>query len=134
MVTVLYIQKVLLTAAQWDNYEEMYFTTNGAPPHFELSVRAWLESHITGRWIGRRGPTVWPSRYPHLNSVIYFCGAAPKRTYPDRNQDCRMNWNNKFEPFAAVSLYLLRNVWTLCLPGCRSVCKILGAKLKSDTE
>jgi hypothetical protein len=50
---------------------------------------------------------------PILLREIYFCGAAPKETCPDRNQDRRTNCNSKFEPFAAVSLYLLRNVWTL---------------------
>ena len=72
MVTGLYTQNVLLTAAQWDNYEEMYFTTNGAAPHFGLSVRVGLDSHFTGRWIGRRGPTVWPSRNHHLNTRNLF--------------------------------------------------------------
>jgi len=79
---ILYTQNVLLTAAQWDNYEEMHFTTNGAPSHFELSVRAWLDSHFTGRWIGRRGPTLWPPRNPLLNTRDLFLWGCSKRDVP----------------------------------------------------
>jgi len=27
-----------------------------------ISVRAWLNNHFSGRWIGRRGPTDWLPR------------------------------------------------------------------------
>lgn len=81
MLTVLHIQNVLLTAAQWDNYEEMHFPINGAPPHLQLSVHAWLDSHFTGRWTGRRGPTVWPPRNPHLNTCdLFLWGCAKPRS------------------------------------------------------
>ena len=82
MVTVVYIQNVLLTAAQWDNYEDMHFTTNGAPLQFEFSAREWLDSHFTGRWIGRRGPTVWPPRNPHLNTCDLFLWGCAKNGVP----------------------------------------------------
>ena len=77
--TLLHTQNVLLTAAQWGNYEEMHFKQNGAPPHSELSVRAWLDCHFTGRWTGRRGPTVWPPTNPHLNMCDLFLWGCAKR-------------------------------------------------------
>jgi len=39
--------------SQWDNYNELHFTQDGAPPHFALPFRAWLDSHFPGWWIGR---------------------------------------------------------------------------------
>jgi hypothetical protein len=92
--------------------------------------------------VGGLGVEDQPSGLPEVSiflRVIYFFfrgggGRRKKGTCPDRNQDRRMNWNNKSEPFAAVSLDLFRNAWTLRLPDCRSVCKIPGPKLKSDNE
>jgi len=38
------------------------FQQDGAPPHFALTVRAYLDHTFPGRWIGRSGPLPWP---PH---------------------------------------------------------------------
>ena len=51
----------------------------------------------------------------------------------DLNQEHFMNCNSKFE--IRSPLYLLTcqgKVSSLCLPDCRSVCKLLGHVLKSD--
>jgi hypothetical protein len=50
----------LSAASEHDNIFEMHFIKGGAPPHFALPVRALLESHFTGWWIGRGGQTEWP--------------------------------------------------------------------------
>ena len=36
------------------------FFQDGAPPHFSLIVRKWLDEHFPMRWIGRHGPVEWP--------------------------------------------------------------------------
>jgi hypothetical protein len=41
----------------YDSYEDLHFMQDGALPHF-----AWLDSHITGGWLGRCGPTLWLRR------------------------------------------------------------------------
>jgi hypothetical protein len=38
------------------------FQQDGAPPHFALDVRAYLDQTFTDRWIGRAGPLAWPPR------------------------------------------------------------------------
>jgi hypothetical protein len=38
---------------QADRCDEMHFVQNTASPHFAISVRTWLESHLNIRWIGR---------------------------------------------------------------------------------
>jgi len=36
----------------WENNDELVFMHNGAPPHFALSVRAWLDQKFPGIWLG----------------------------------------------------------------------------------
>ena len=45
---------------------------DGTPPHFALSVRAWLDQKFPGRWLGRRGPHEWPARSPDLTPSDFF--------------------------------------------------------------
>ena len=45
---------------------------DGAPPHFAIVVREWLNAHFPGRWIGRRGPHEWPARSPDLTPCDFF--------------------------------------------------------------
>jgi len=50
----------------YDCYEDLHCMQDGALPHF-----AWLDSHFTGGWIGRCGPTLWR-------------GVCPKRKCTDQ--------------------------------------------------
>jgi hypothetical protein len=48
------------------------FQQDGAPPHFAVDVRAYLDQTFTDRWIGRAGPLVWPPRSPDLNPLDFY--------------------------------------------------------------
>jgi hypothetical protein len=48
------------------------FFRNGAPPHYVLGVRTYLDEQFPGRWIGRRGPTEWPARSPDLSPLDFY--------------------------------------------------------------
>ena len=50
----------------YDRYEDLHCMQDGASPH-----SAWLDSHFTGGWIGRCGPTLWR-------------GVCPKRKCTDQ--------------------------------------------------
>jgi len=56
----------------WENVDELVFMHDGAPPQFALSVRAWLDQKIPGRWLGRRGTHEWPARSPDLTPCDFF--------------------------------------------------------------
>lgn len=49
----------------------LYFQHDGAPPHFSLQVRNFLNTCLPDRWIGRGGPYNWPARSPDLNPLDY---------------------------------------------------------------
>jgi hypothetical protein len=45
---------------------------DGAPAHFTLNVRHFLNVSYGPQWIGRGGPTAWPPRSPDLNSCDFY--------------------------------------------------------------
>lgn len=48
------------------------FQQDGAPPHYYLPVREFLNNQFDNRWIGRRGPIEWPARSPDLSPLDFF--------------------------------------------------------------
>lgn len=54
------------------NEAEVYFQQDGAPPHYVLPVRQWLDDEFPNKWIGRRGPMEWPARSPDLTPLDFF--------------------------------------------------------------
>lgn len=52
--------------------QRMWLQLDGAPPHYALIVRQYLNHHYPERWIGRGGPVAWPPRSPDLTSPDFF--------------------------------------------------------------
>lgn len=50
----------------------MTYMHDGAPPHFSITVREYLDQKFSHRWIGRGGPVPWPPRSPDLNPLDFF--------------------------------------------------------------
>lgn len=50
----------------------LLFQQDGAPPHWTIPVRNWLDFWFPQRWIGRSGPIAWPARSPDLTPLDYF--------------------------------------------------------------
>jgi hypothetical protein len=50
----------------------IWFQQNGAPPHYGVNVRRFLDNQFERRWIGRRGPMEWPPRSPDLTPLDFF--------------------------------------------------------------
>lgn len=51
---------------------EVMFQQDGAPPHYAIAVRNYLNENYPGRWIGRRGSVEWPARSPDLSPLDFF--------------------------------------------------------------
>ena len=65
-----------------------YFQQDGAPPHFALTVRAYLDRTFPGRWIGRSGPLPWPPHSPDLTPCDFWLwGMVKERTYSRKIRD-----------------------------------------------
>ena len=55
-----------------DVIQRMWFLHDGAPAHFSLIVRNFLNDRFPQRWVGRGGPMEWPARSPDLNPMDFF--------------------------------------------------------------
>ena len=64
------------------------FQQDGAPPHWGLNVREFLNIQFPNRWIGRNGPIHWPARSPDLTPLDYFLwGHIKEMVYKNRPTD-----------------------------------------------
>jgi transposase len=63
----------------------LIFQQDGAPAHYSLQVRKWLDQKFPDRWIGRRGPIECPARSPDLTPPDFFLwGYLKNIVYRDR--------------------------------------------------
>jgi transposase len=64
-----YLELLIDLKGELENNPELagirYFQQDGAPPHYGLHVREYLNAEF-GMWIGRRGRIEWPARSPDL--------------------------------------------------------------------
>lgn len=52
--------------------DEIWYQQDGAPPHYGVDVRQYLNEIFPQRWVGRRGHIEWPPRSPDLSPLDYF--------------------------------------------------------------
>lgn len=73
--------------------DRIWFQQDGAPPHYALNVRQYLDRAFPNRWIGRRGTIEWPPRSPDLNPLDYCLWGHLKtkvyKTEPENLQELR---------------------------------------------
>ncbi|MCP4491774.1 MAG: hypothetical protein GY820_31375 [Gammaproteobacteria bacterium] len=73
--------------ADHPNRQELFFMQDGAPPHFAITVRQWLDENFEEKWIGRRGPIEWPPRSPDLTPCDFFLwGYLKSLVYKEKPQ------------------------------------------------
>ncbi|PSN49423.1 hypothetical protein C0J52_06611 [Blattella germanica] len=62
--------------------EEVFYQQDGAPPHYHLAVRSFLDDNLPGHWIGRRGPIEFPPRSTDLTPMdFYLWGTVKDEVY-----------------------------------------------------
>lgn len=91
--------------------ENMWLQHDGAPAHFALDVRRYLNQEFEGRWIGRGGPISWPPRSPDLTKLDFFLWGHIKnivyQTPPTIADDMRQRIIHAFD---TVSIEMLQDV------------------------
>lgn len=69
-------------------HDGIWFQQDGAPPHFGINVRQYLNDTFPNRWIGRRGPVEWAARSPDLSPLDFFLwGDLKNKVYVNRPGD-----------------------------------------------
>jgi transposase len=68
----------MLQEEMWPSIENhpalprLVFQQDGAPPHYGVIVRQFLDERFPQRWIGRQGPFSWPPRSPDLTPLDFW--------------------------------------------------------------
>lgn len=91
---------------------------DGAPPHWSLFVRDWLNVEVPDRWIGRHGPDdrvllPWPPRSPDITPCDFFLwGFVKDRVYvPPLPHDLPTLKGRIAQAVASITPDLLQTVW-----------------------
>lgn len=104
---------VLLENVPLNTRRRMWFQQDGAPPHFSLIVRNYLNVLFPRRWIGRSGHVPWPPRSPDLTPLdFYLWGYIKDVVYKNRpttldNLKARIR-----DAITQIPQHVLRNVVT----------------------
>lgn len=94
------------------NYQmdEIYFQQDGAAPHYNRSVRRYLDQVFRGKWIGRRGSIEWPARSPDLTPLDYFLwGYLKSKVYVTKPQNLDELRARIIHEMEAISLEIYQN-------------------------
>ncbi|CAF3419729.1 unnamed protein product [Rotaria sp. Silwood2] len=60
-------------------FRSIIFQQDGAPPHFSIDVRRFLDNHFPDRWIGRGSSIRWGPRSPDLTPLDFFLWVHVKK-------------------------------------------------------
>jgi transposase len=100
-------------------HKGLSFQQDGAPPHYSVAVRNWLNEKFPDRWIGRRGPIEWPARSPDLSPPDFFLwGYLKNIVYKDRPTTLDVLRERITQACAEIPIEICQKV-------CRSVSKRL---------
>lgn len=71
------LQQWLFPQLEEGEPENFIWQQDGAPPHWHMEVRDWLNDVVPDRWIGRKGPNdracfAWPPRSPDLTPCDFY--------------------------------------------------------------
>ena len=77
------LQNCLMDELTANEHEDFIFQQDGAPPQWKLTVRAYLNENLRGRWIGRAGDgdnvlLKWPPLSPDMTPCNFFLSGYVK--------------------------------------------------------
>lgn len=91
--------------------QRMWFQHDGAPAHYGIGVRNFLNHEYPQRWIGRGGPVNWPPRSPDITKPDFFLwGYVKERVYEEQPTTADDMRNRIREAFRSITPEMLENV------------------------
>lgn len=115
--------------------EGVIFQQDGAPPHYAVDVREYLNEAFPNSWIGRRGAYEWPARSPDLSPLDFFLWGHIKsivyRTEPGTIQELEERIEAVCADITPEIFNNVRNEFSSRLGYCQEV---LGAQFEQMTE
>lgn len=112
------LEQWLVPQLRQDLDDDFIFQQDGAPPHFHNAVRAYLNTEMSDRWIGRAGVRdrcfmTWPPRSPDMTACDFFLwGYLKDRVFvPPLPRDLEELKTRIREAAATVTEDMLKRVW-----------------------
>lgn len=91
--------------------DTLWYQQDGAPPHYSIIVRNYLNNIFPNRWIGRRGQIEWPARSPDLTPLDFFLwGYLKSKVYFNRPNTIDELKDRIRVEMRAISIDVIRNV------------------------
>ena len=88
------------------------FQQDGAPPHWGLHVREFLNKTFPNRWIGRDGPIPWPPRSPDITTLDFFLwGYVKDIVYRKKVRDMTDLKQRISNAIATIDEAMLQRTW-----------------------
>ena len=102
----------LFVVPQIQDIPDLIFQQDGAPPHWGLAVRAYLDTTYPGRWIGRGGPINWPPRSPDITPLDFFLwGYVKDQVYQTPVNDIAALRRRITDVITSIPHEMLTNTW-----------------------
>ena len=90
----------------------MWWLQDGAPAHNTAAVSDCLNGYFGRRWIGNRGPSIWPPRSPDLNPLDFYLWGKVKdicyREAPTTRDNMIQRIQNAFQGITPQELRKVR--------------------------
>ncbi|CAH0381470.1 unnamed protein product [Bemisia tabaci] len=103
--------EIIENSAEDFNPQDGGFQQDGAPPHFALPVRAYLDAEFPGHWIGRRILVEWPSRSPDMSPLDSFLwGHVKSKAFATTPRDLEELKQRITEECRLITPHMLRYV------------------------
>jgi hypothetical protein len=102
------------------NNESIFFMHDGAPAHYSIDVRDWLDENFPARWIGRRGALDWSARSPDLTPADYFLWGYLKHIV----------YKNKHRSLSSLKQSIISTFATIDSDLCQKVCESVPERLQ----
>ena len=102
--------------------EPVHFQQDGAPPHYALAVRHYLDATFPGKWIGRRGPVEYPPRSPDLTPLdFFFSGQLKNIVFKERVRSIQELKDRIVQCSQEIPMHLYKTVCQSVLSRCRDL-------------
>ena len=98
---------------QLEQYQpQLIFQQDGAPPHWGLEVRQFLNDTFPERWIGRDGPIPWLPHSPDITPLDFFLwGYVKDIVYRTKVRDVSDLQQRIIEALDTVTVDMLARTW-----------------------